>query len=57
MLGDEKLVARDMTLTFGVVALITLSSFFSSRVLRARRRRGVPAKPCAAPQPLSEAAD
>ena len=57
MLGDEKLVARDMTLTFGVVALITLSSVFFFARLKPDAGAEVSGKAVAAPQPLSEAAE
>ena len=57
LLGDEKLAARDMTLTFVVVALITLSSVFFFARLKPDAGAEVSGKAVAAPQPLSEAAE
>jgi MFS family permease len=57
LLGDEKLVARDMTLTFGVVALVTLSSVALFARLKPDAGAEVSGKAVAAPQPLSEAAE
>ncbi len=57
LLGDEKLVARDMTLTFGVVALVTLSSVALFARLKPDAGAEVSGKSVAAPRPLSEAAE
>jgi hypothetical protein len=57
LLGDEKLVARDMTLTFGVVALVTLSSVALFARLKPDAGAEVSGRAVAAPQPLSEAAE
>ena len=57
LLGDQKLVARDMTLTFGVVALITLSSVALFARLKPDAGAEVSGKAVAAPRPLREAAE
>jgi len=57
LLGDEKLISRDMTLSFGVVAAITLASTLVFARLKPDAGAEVSGHGLAAPKPLGAAAE